>query len=75
MCIKEEREFKFGMCKENEEILFKNKKKNNEVFSMQISRYLLSLIRLLNEVFIYHYYTKRTNKIKSNSLFFYNKNI
>jgi len=31
---------------------------------MQISRYLLSLIRLLNEVFIYHYYTKRTNKIK-----------
>ena len=52
MCIKEEREFKFGMCKENEEILFKNKKKNNEVFSMQISRYLLSLIRLLNEVFI-----------------------
>ncbi len=40
------------------------RKKNNEVFSMQISRYLLSLIRLLNEVFIYHYYTKRTNKIK-----------
>ena len=64
MCIKEEREFKFGMCKENEEILFKNKKKNNEGFSMQISRYLLSLIRLLNEVFICHYYTKRTNKIK-----------
>jgi len=31
---------------------------------MKISRYLLSLIRLLNEVFICHYYTKRTNKIK-----------
>ena len=63
MCIKEEREFKFGMCKENEEILFKNKKKNNEVFSMKIPPNLL-LSRLLNEVFICHYYTKRTNKIK-----------
>jgi len=31
---------------------------------MKISRYLLSLIRLLNEVFICQYYTKRTNKIK-----------
>ena len=31
---------------------------------MKISRYLLSLIRLLNEVFICHSYTKRPHKIK-----------
>ena len=41
-----------------------NRKKNNEVFSMQISRYLLSLIIVLNEIFYAFSISKELGKLR-----------